>query len=68
MIILLEKYGLRRGLKVYSPKQWSSRWAPVYTSVHRNYFTVHRNFSDVKLYLLENVYFVFFFGNQQVLT
>ena len=28
--------------------QWSSRCAPVYTSVHRNYFTVHRNFCELK--------------------
>ena len=28
--------------------QWSSQCAPVYTSVHRNYFTVYRNFSEVK--------------------
>ena len=32
----------------YPLDQWSSRCAPVLTSVHRNYFTVHRNFREVK--------------------
>ena len=32
----------------YKLDQWSSWCAPVYNSVHRNIFTVHRNFSEVK--------------------
>ena len=28
--------------------QWSSRCAPVHTSVHENYFTVHRKNSKIK--------------------
>ena len=27
--------------------QWSSRCAPVYTSVHENYFTVHRKICKI---------------------
>ena len=35
-------------IQIYYLEQWSSRCAPVYTSLHRNYFTGHRNFKMVK--------------------
>ena len=40
--------------------QWSSRCAPVYTSVHENYFTVHKNICKIKKYFLNYTNFVFF--------
>ena len=40
--------------------QWSSRCAPVYTSVHKNYFTVHKKICKMEKYFLNYTNFVFF--------
>ena len=41
-------------------KQWLSRCAPVYTSVHENYFTVHRKVCKMKKYFLNYINLIFF--------
>ena len=42
---------------MYSLNQWSSRCAPVYTSVHEHFFTVHKKICKMKKYFLNNTNF-----------
>ena len=45
--------------KYIALNQWSSRCAPVHTSVHENYFTVHRKNCKMKNIFLNDINFVF---------
>ena len=40
--------------------QWSPRCTPVHTSVHENYFTVHRKICKMKNIFYNDINFVFF--------
>ena len=44
----------------YITDQWSLRCAPVHTSVHKNYFTVHRKKYKMKNLFFNDINFVFF--------
>ena len=44
----------------YLLKQWSSRCAPVHTSEHENYFTLHSKNCKMKNIFLNDINFDFF--------
>ena len=46
--------------QVYSLSQWSSRCAPVHTSVHEKYLTVHRKNFKMKILFFNDINFIFF--------
>ena len=52
---------------IYCLDQWSSKCAPVLTSVHSIIFTVYRKLSKVKKYFLDDACFVYFYWEKLII-